>query len=33
MRSVSTEIVTEDLNDGQLYRGMMAVNPFIERTK
>lgn len=23
-----TEIVTEDLNDGQLYRGMMAINPF-----
>ena len=23
-----SEIVTEDLNDGQLYRGMMAVNPF-----
>lgn len=22
------EIVTEDLNDGQLYRGMRAVNPF-----
>lgn len=24
------EIVTEDLNDGQLYCGMMAVNPFKE---
>lgn len=24
------EIVTEDLNDGQLYRGMRAVNPFKE---
>lgn len=24
------EIVTEDLNDGQLYRGMVAVNPFKE---
>ena len=23
-----TEIVTEDLNDGQLYHGMVAVNPF-----
>ena len=23
-----TEIVSEDLNDGQLYRGMAAVNPF-----
>lgn len=22
------EILTEDLNDGQIYRGMMAVNPF-----
>ena len=22
------EIVTEDLNDGQVYRGMMAINPF-----
>ena len=25
------EIVTEDLNDGQLYRGMKAVNPFLEK--
>lgn len=24
------EIVTEDLNDGQIYRGMMAINPFKE---
>ena len=24
----SHEIVSEDLNDGQLYRGMKAVNPF-----
>lgn len=23
-----TEIVSEDLNDGQLYRGMAVVNPF-----
>ena len=23
-----TEIVSEDLNDGQLYRGMTAINPF-----
>ena len=23
-----TEIITEDLNDGQLYRGIIAVNPF-----
>lgn len=22
------EIVTEELNNGQIYRGMMAVNPF-----
>ena len=22
------EILTEDLNDGQIYRGMMAINPF-----
>ena len=22
------EIITEDLNDGQMYRGMVAVNPF-----
>ena len=25
------EIVTEELNDGQLYRGMKAVNPFLEK--
>lgn len=24
------EILTEDLNDGQIYRGMMAINPFKE---
>lgn len=23
------EIITEDLNNGQLYRGMVAVNPFV----
>jgi len=23
-----TEIVTEDLNDGQIYRGMAVINPF-----
>ncbi len=22
------EIITEDLNDGQMYRGMVAINPF-----
>ena len=22
------EIISEDLNDGQVYRGMMAINPF-----
>lgn len=23
------EIITEDLNNGQLYRGMVAINPFV----
>lgn len=24
------EILSEDLNDGQIYRGMLAINPFKE---
>ena len=27
------EIISEDLNDGQLYRGMLAINPFKQRDR